>query len=95
VAPRGGTFRTNDVPGGVDYYRPQGLLKPEWERTPPGPARAVRHAELAVEQMRALAADINAQPEPDLAAKTLNAAVEQAALGGSRSSGITRSSSRG
>jgi hypothetical protein len=79
-APRGAEFRTNDVPGGVDYYRPQGLLKPEQERPIPVPRELFDMLNMAVEQMRALAADINAQPEPDLAAKTLNAAVEQATL---------------
>jgi hypothetical protein len=34
MAPRGADVRTNDVPGGVDYYRPQGMLKPEWENGP-------------------------------------------------------------
>jgi hypothetical protein len=79
-APRGADVRTNDVPGGVDYYRPQGQLKPEQERPIPVPRELFEMLNLAVSQMRELAADINAQPEPDLAAKTLNAAVEQATL---------------
>jgi hypothetical protein len=37
---------------------------------PPVPQELFQMLELAVEQMRALAADVNAQPEPDLAAKT-------------------------
>lgn len=79
-APRGADVRTNDVPGGIDYYRPQGQLKPEQERPIPVPRELFDMLNLAVEQMRALAADINAQPEPDLAARTLTAAVEQASL---------------
>lgn len=79
-APRGANIRTDDVPGGIDYYNVVGGLKPEWEKPAQVPGELFQMLNMAVAQMRELAADVNAQPEPDLAAKTLVAAVEQAAL---------------
>lgn len=80
TGPKGSEFRGNDVPGYFNTYRQQGVLKPEQERPIPVPRELFDMLNMAIEQMRALAADVNAQPEPDLAAKTLVAAVEQAQL---------------
>jgi hypothetical protein len=80
-APRGANVtKPNDVPGAIRYYRVIAGQKPEWERTPPVPHELFQMLDLAVTHMRALAADVDAQPEPDLAAKTLNAAIEQTRL---------------
>lgn len=77
IAPVGAnmTPRT-DEPGAIYYYNPTAAGKPEWERNPPVPRELVDILNMAIEQMRALAADIDVQPDPDLAAKTANAAIE-------------------
>jgi hypothetical protein len=82
MAPRGSNVRTNDVPGGVDYYDPDAVtgqnLKPEWERTPPVPVELKDMLLLAIQQMRDLAADVDVQADPNVAARTVGAAVGQA-----------------
>lgn len=78
-APRGANVtRRDDTPGATWYYTLVGGVKPDWETTPPVPRELFDMLGLAIEHLRALAADVDAQPEPDLAAKTLNAAIEQA-----------------
>jgi hypothetical protein len=85
MAPKGAKLTpSNDVPGGVDYYdlvidpSSGGAAKPEWEPTLPIPRELFDLLNMAVEQMRALASDIDVQPDPNLAAKTANVAVGQA-----------------
>ena len=68
--------RKSDEPGAVIYYRPVGAQKPEWERTAQVPSELFQIIELALTHMRAIAADIDVQPDPNLAAKTANAAIE-------------------
>jgi hypothetical protein len=68
---------SDDVPGAINYYRPTGGNKPEWERPPAVPRELFDMLELAITHMRAIAADIDVQPDPNLAAKTANAAIEQ------------------
>lgn len=71
---------TNDVPGGTDLYDIDPLnpdAKPEWEKTPPIPTELFNMLNLAIEQLRALASDVDVQPDPDLAAKTASAAIQQ------------------
>jgi hypothetical protein len=72
---------TNDVPGGTDWYTIDPLnpdAKPEWEKTPPVPRELFDMLNLAIEQMRALAADVDVQPDPRLTSQTANVAVQQA-----------------
>jgi hypothetical protein len=72
---------TNDVPGGNDYYTIDPLnpdAKPEWEKPIQIPPELFRILELAIEQMRALAADVDVQPDPRLTSQTANVAVQQA-----------------
>lgn len=79
VAPRGSNMpRRDDTPGATYEYNPTAAGKPEWEK-PPDPAyihHLVNLLELALAHMRAIAADVDVQPQPDLAAKTITAAVE-------------------
>jgi hypothetical protein len=77
-APRGANVtRRDDTPGATWYYNVIAGQKPEWERTPPVPRELFDMLDLAIAHMRAIAADVDASPEPDLAAKTLAAAIEQ------------------
>jgi hypothetical protein len=80
MAPKGANIRTNDVPGGVDYYDPQGGVAPppQWETTPPVPRELQEMLNLALEQLRALASDVDVQPDPNVGARTANVAISQA-----------------
>jgi hypothetical protein len=72
---------TNDVPGGSDYYDIDPLnpnVKPEWEKAVPIPRELFDMLNLAIEQMRALAADVDVQPDPRLTSQTAAVAVQQA-----------------
>lgn len=81
LAPKGSNVtRANDVPGATSYYNLVGGAKPEWEKPPAIPRELFEMLGLAIEQMRAIAADVEVLPEPDLAAKTASAAIEQARL---------------
>jgi hypothetical protein len=81
MAPRGANMdRPDDTPGRINYYNPIGGNKPEWERPPVIPRELFEIREMALQDMRIFAADVDVQPEPDLAARTANAAIEQAAL---------------
>jgi hypothetical protein len=81
MAPAGSNIRTNDVPGGVDFYKPDpvtGLnLIPKLETPPAIPRELFDMLNLAISHMRILAADVDVQPDPNLAAATVNAAIEQ------------------
>jgi hypothetical protein len=77
IAPLGSQFaNANDIPGFV--YRYAGSQAPSVAPTPQVPSELVQMLELAIEHMRALAADIDVQPDPNLAARTANASIEQA-----------------
>jgi hypothetical protein len=80
MAPKGANIRTNDVPGGVDYYDPQGGVAPppSWEKTPPVPRELFEMLNLALEQLRSLASDVDVQPDPNVGARTANVAISQA-----------------
>lgn len=81
MAPYGSQVRTNDVPGGVDFYKVDPInptLKPEWERPITVPQELFQILQLAIEQMRALAADVDVQPDPRLTSQTAQVAVQQA-----------------
>lgn len=67
----------NDVPGAVVYYRPTGQQPPMWQQTPPVPRELFMMVDNALQYMRVIAADIDVQAEPDLAARTAQAAIEQ------------------
>lgn len=75
-----GLTQLDDIPGVIRYYNPVGLHKPEWEKPPQIPAELQQILELAITHMRALAADVDVQPDPRLAAKTASQAVEQSQL---------------
>jgi hypothetical protein len=98
MAPRGSQIRTNDVPGGVDWLqgRPD---QPDGDaavgEADPIPQELFEMLNLAIEQMRALAADVDVQPDPRLTSQTAQVAVQQARPGGTVSSGTRRSSTRG
>jgi hypothetical protein len=80
MAPRGANVtRPDDVPGAIKYYNTVSGQKPEWERPPQVPRELFDMLDLAISHLRALAANVDVQPEPDLAAKTANAAIEQSA----------------
>lgn len=66
----------SDVPGANIPYNPSVGFKPEWEKVPEVPRALFDMLMQSIEHMRALAADIDVQPDPDLAAKTANAAIE-------------------
>lgn len=81
IAPLGSSMaRRDDTPGATWYFNPASGLKPEWERPPAVPTELFNMLDLAISHMRAIAADVDVQPEPDLAAKTATAAIEQARL---------------
>jgi hypothetical protein len=72
---------SNDVPGGIDYYNIDPLNpagKPDWEPTQRVPQELFQILNLALDQMRALAADVDIQADPNVAARTANTAVSQA-----------------
>jgi hypothetical protein len=75
-----GVTQLDDTPGIIRYYRPVGGQKPEWETPPALPAELQQIRQMAIQDMRALAADVDVQAEADLAAKTATQAVEQASL---------------
>jgi hypothetical protein len=82
-APLGSEVRTNDVPGGVDWWKPVpdlggGVLKPEWEKPIQVPQELFQMLNLAIEQMRALAADVDVQPDPRLTSDTAQIALSSA-----------------
>jgi hypothetical protein len=81
MAPAGSNIRTNDVPGGVDYYKVDPInptVTPQWEKSPPIPQELFQMLNLALDQLRALANDFDVQPDPNVAAKTVTAAAQQA-----------------
>lgn len=78
VAPRGSNMaRRDDTPGASWYYTPVGGMKPEWERAPGIPQELFQILDKAVDHIRAIASDIDVQAEPDLAARTAQAAIEE------------------
>lgn len=78
MAPVGSLIsQPDDVPGAIRYYRPIGGQAPVWEQPPPVPGSLFQILERTVEDMRAVAADLNVDPAPNLAARTLQAGIEQ------------------
>lgn len=67
----------DDSPGQIIYYTPRGGEPPKWETPPAIPRELFDMVDLALTQMRALAADIDVQPDPRLTTGTANAAIEQ------------------
>lgn len=67
----------DDVPGAIRYYKPIGGKEPEWERGMEVPQSLFRIIEQAKADMREVAADQNIDPAPNLAARTLDTAIEQ------------------
>jgi hypothetical protein len=54
----------DDTPGIIRYYNPTGAKAAEWETPPPIPRELFTILDKAVEHMRALAADVDVQPDP-------------------------------
>lgn len=78
VAPRGANMaRRDDTPGATWLYTPIGGQKPEWETPPPVPRELFTILDKAIEHVRQIAADVDVQAEPDLAARTAQAAIEE------------------
>lgn len=68
----------NDVPGDVRYYKPiGGAPPPQWEQPPPVPQALFQIIERAIDDMRSVASDQQIDPAPNLAARTLEAGIEQ------------------
>lgn len=80
LAPRGSnmTPRT-DEPGAITYYNPVGGQTPQWEQPVRVPQELFQMLETSISHLRALAADTDVQAEADVAAKTVNAVIEQTA----------------
>ena len=71
--------RRDDQPGAVWFYNPVGGQKPEWERPPQIPLNELGTIlDKALEHMRALAADVDVQPDPRLTTGTASAAIDEA-----------------
>ena len=76
IAPRGSKItRRDDTPGATWFYNVVSGQKPEWEKVPDIPQRLYDTLNLAIEQMRALAADVDVQPDPRLTSQTALAAI--------------------
>ncbi len=73
---RKGMTQLDDIPGIIRYYNPVGGQKPEQEKVMPVPGDLHQILETAIAHMRALAADVDVQPEARLAGKTAALAVE-------------------
>lgn len=78
VAPRGSNMaRRDDTPGATWFYTAVSSQKPDWEKPPPVPSELFTILDKAIEHVRAIAADVDVQAEPDLAARTAQAAIEE------------------
>jgi hypothetical protein len=71
-----GLPRPDDVPGAIKYYRPVGGQVPSWEKPPAVPTELMSMLQSGIEFMRAIASDVDIQAEPDVAAKSMQQAVE-------------------
>lgn len=79
VAPIGSLLSPpDDVPGAIREYRPTGMNPPTWETPPRIPPELMSMLDNAITQMRILASDVDVQADPNLAARTAQAAIEQA-----------------
>jgi hypothetical protein len=77
IAPKGSNMvRRDDTPGATWEYSPTAAGAPQWEKVPAVPRELFEMLEMALAHMRAIAADVDVQPLPDLAAKTATTAIE-------------------
>jgi hypothetical protein len=68
----------DDVPGAVRLYRPiGGYPPPQWETPPPVPKALFDILEWTINAMAQVASDQQVDPAPNLAARTLEAGIEQ------------------
>jgi hypothetical protein len=67
----------NDVPGDIRYVRNIGGVLPQWETPPAIPHELFQLLDWSVNAMSQVASDQNVDPAPNLAAKTLQAGIEQ------------------
>lgn len=80
MAPEGSiTKAPTDEPGGIDYFRPVGGFKPEWERAPdPGIIGQLLNVfNRVLEDMRYVAADVDVEAAPNVATGSINAVIQQ------------------
>lgn len=81
IAPRGSNMaRRDDTVGATWFYTPVGGQKPEWEKPPAIPRELFDLLDKAIEHVRAIAADIDVQADPDVTARTVQAAIEESRL---------------
>lgn len=79
LAPVGSLLeRPDDTPGGIDWFNPVSGIKPEWQNSPTVPRELFQLMDLARQAMRDNAADPEVQAAADVAARTAQAAIEQA-----------------
>lgn len=79
LAPRGSEMKPRvDVPGGIDWYKPVGDQIPQWETPPTGFAQPLLDMLGKMQQdMRELGFDSDIQAGANVAARTVNAVIEQ------------------
>lgn len=70
--------RVTDEPGAIIYY--EGEHAPEWENVPPIPESLFRLADVAKQGMHEIGFDSRVEASPDVAARTVQAVVEQSNL---------------
>lgn len=82
MAPEGSLIKApEDVPGGIDYYRPVGGMKPEWERAPDPNiiGQLLSVFDRMLNDMRYVAADTDVQAAPNVASSTVQSVIQQSA----------------
>lgn len=82
MAPEGSLIKApSDEPGGIDYFRPVGGMKPEWERAPDPNliGQLLSVFDRVLNDMRYVAADTDVQAQPNVASNTVQAVIQQSA----------------
>lgn len=81
MAPKGSIRQPlMEDPGGITYYEPVGMHKPEWER-PPDPGiigQLLTVFDRVLNDMRYVAADTDVEAQPNVATGSINAVIQQA-----------------
>ena len=81
MAPEGSISRPpTDEPGGIDYYRPVGGMKPEWERAPDPNiiGQLLQVFARVLDDMRYVASDVDVQAAPNVALGSIQQVIQQA-----------------
>lgn len=80
MAPKGSLSKApDDVPGGITYYNPVGSFKPEWERAPDPNIinQLLTVFERVFNDMKYVASDSDVEAQPNVAAGSIQAEVQQ------------------